>query len=113
MIKKRKIAVAIILSIVTFGIYGIYWFIKLTNEVNEITNHKNDTSGGMAFFLSLITFGLYELYWAYKMGQKLDDYTEKGESRALVYLLLSLFGFALIAYCLMQDSLNDLIEEEE
>lgn len=33
-IKKRNIAVAIILSIVTCGIYGIYWFICLVNELN-------------------------------------------------------------------------------
>ncbi|MCR5297346.1 MAG: DUF4234 domain-containing protein, partial [Clostridiales bacterium] len=32
--KNRNIVVCIILSIVTLGIYGIYWFIKMTDESN-------------------------------------------------------------------------------
>ena len=32
--QQRNIAVAIILTIVTCGIYGIYWFVKLTDEMN-------------------------------------------------------------------------------
>ena len=30
--KKRNIALCVILSIITFGIYGIYWFIKINND---------------------------------------------------------------------------------
>lgn len=30
--RERNIAVAIILTIVTCGIYGIYWFIVLTDD---------------------------------------------------------------------------------
>lgn len=32
MIQQRNIAVCIILSIVTCGIYGIYWFIVLSKQ---------------------------------------------------------------------------------
>lgn len=35
--KNRNIALCIIFSIITFGIYGIYWFICLTNEMNMAT----------------------------------------------------------------------------
>ena len=58
----------------TYGIYDLIWFVKMTNEVNTITENENDTSGGMALFLTIITFGLYGFYWAYKMGEKLDEY---------------------------------------
>ena len=34
MVKQRDLALAIILTIVTCGIYGIYWNICLVNEVN-------------------------------------------------------------------------------
>ena len=34
--KKRSIAGCIILTFVTLGIYGIYWFVKLTNETNRL-----------------------------------------------------------------------------
>lgn len=108
--EKRNIAVAIILSIVTFGIYDLIWFVKMTNEVNSVTENENDTSGGMALFLTIITFGLYGFYWAYKMGEKLDDYEEKHESRALLYLLLEIFGLGIVTFILIQDSLNSIIE---
>lgn len=35
-IEQRNIGLCIVLSIVTCGIYGIYWFIKLTDEVNVL-----------------------------------------------------------------------------
>ena len=85
MVEKRSIAKAVILSIITFGIYGIYWFIKMTDEVAEITGDHNNASGGMAFFLSLITGGIYELFWAYKMGEKLDRYEGSDSNRALIF----------------------------
>jgi len=47
---KRNIVAAVLLSFVTFGIYGLYWFVKLTNETNELTNNDKYASGGMAFF---------------------------------------------------------------
>ncbi len=57
MVKERNIAVCIILSLVTCGIYMIYWFICLTDEANNASN-STGTSGGMAFLLSLVTCGI-------------------------------------------------------
>ena len=45
--EKRNIAVSIILTIVTCGIYGIYWFIMLTDETNKFTdNPQQETIKG-------------------------------------------------------------------
>ena len=62
MIQQRNIAVCIILSIVTCGIYGIYWFIVLSNDTNTVSNAENATSGGVAFVLSLITCNILRFY---------------------------------------------------
>lgn len=43
--KKRNIAVCVILTIVTLGIYGLYWFVKITNDVNELANPEKKSSG--------------------------------------------------------------------
>ena len=112
MVDKRSIGVAILLSFITCGIYTIYWFVKLTNECNAITGNVNDTSGGMAFLLSLVTCGIYSYVWAYKMGEKIDRYEQSNSSRGLVYLLLGIFGLGIVAYCLMQDSINKIIDNE-
>ena len=113
--EKRNIAVAIILTIVTCGIYGIYWFIVLTDEANKFTEDpQKETNGGIAFLLTLVTCGIYGLYWAYKQGEKLDnDFVKSGMtngSRGILYLILSLVGFSIVAYALMQDSINKLID---
>lgn len=110
---KRNIAVCIILSIVTCGIYGIYWFIVMTNDANTASEHTNDTSGGVAFLLTLVTCGIYGLYWSYKMGEKLTEAKTKrgmpvGSNLSIAYLLLSLFGFSIITYALAQNELNQL-----
>lgn len=109
---ERSVAMCIILSIVTCGLYSIYWFICLTDDVNAIYGTPNATSGGMAFLFNLITCGIYGLYWAYKQGEKLDEmkYAQglpSGNSK-LLYLLLSVCGLSIITYALMQDSLNKL-----
>ncbi len=112
MIDNRNIAMCIILSIVTCGIYSIYWFICLTDETNTVSRHGEDTSGVIAFLLSVITCNIYALYWAYRQGEKIDEAkTDRGipsSSSGIAYLLLCLFGFGIIAYALMQNELNKL-----
>lgn len=81
MTPKRNVALCIILSLVTFGIYSTYWFICVTNEANVVSGHSTDaTSGGLAFILTLITCNLYAFYWAYKQGEKNDTFTRNGRS---------------------------------
>ena len=109
-IQKRSIATAIILYIITCGIYGIYWFIKLTDEMNQLSGRENDTSGGTAFLLSLVTCGIYTYYWAYKLGEKQDAVTGKDSSSAILYLIL-MFVFGIAVYALAQDAINKTVEK--
>ena len=111
-IKKRAVATAILLSIVTCGIYAIYWFISLTNEYNRASGRENDTNGGISFLLSIVTCGIYGIYWAYKLGEKRDIITGEKNSTSILYLVLAIFGLNIVVYGLAQDSLNKLIENE-
>ena len=106
MITQRNIATAIILSIITCGIYAIYWFISLTNELNYVTGNQEDTSGGLAFLLTLVTCGIYGYYWAYKMGEKIEANQGYSKSRPITYLLLNIFGLSIVTFALLQDTLN-------
>lgn len=104
--KNRNIALCIILSLLTCGIYGIYWCICLTNEMNMATpDDTYQTSGGMAFLFTLITCGVYGFYWSYRMGQKIDNV--KGGNNAILFLVLSIFGLGIVNYCLAQSFIND------
>ena len=57
MIQKRNIAMYIILSIVTCGIFGIYWFICLTDDSKLAANDNESASGPVAFLLTIVTCG--------------------------------------------------------
>ena len=112
MIERRNIAVCIVLTLVTCGIYGIYWIVCLTNDVNTVSGDVNGTSGGMVVLLMIVTCGIYGIYWAYKQGEKLDfTKNNRGISSSnsgVLYLILQIFGFGIIAYALMQNELNKL-----
>ena len=62
----------IIFTLITCGIYGIYWMIKLNDEVNIVSGEPQATSGGIVFLLTIVTCGIYGLYWLYKMGERCD-----------------------------------------
>lgn len=114
MVEKRGVATAIILTIITCGIYGIYWFVKLNDEVNQLDGDTTASSGIVVFLLTLITCGIYGLYWLYKMGTKIDkmeqDAGAASQSRGIVYLILGIFGFSIVSYALMQDSINKMLD---
>lgn len=113
MIQKREIVTAILLSLVTCGIYGIYWFVVMTDDANKV-NNENGTSGGMALLFTLLTCGLYSIYWNYKMGQRLYEAGQKQgkniNDNSILYLVLSLLGLGIVNYCLIQSDLNNFAE---
>lgn len=108
MVKEKNIALCIILSLVTCGIYGLYWFVTLTDDVNTISGDQG-TSGVMALVLTIITCGIYGLYWAYKCGEKIDkahqNHGEAASNGGVLYLILYIFG-GIIAYALIQNEVN-------
>jgi hypothetical protein len=75
MIKKRSLAGYIILSIVTLGIYGLYWIYKLARDMNTICEGDGKKTGGLlkCFFLGLITLGIYNWVWLFMLGDRLQD----------------------------------------
>lgn len=110
-IQERNIALQIILSIVTCGIYGLYWLICMTDESNSVTDDPT-ASGGMTILFIILTCGIYSFYWYYKMGQKLAEggrkYGVAISDNSILYLVLGIFGLGLISVILIQSDLNKL-----
>jgi hypothetical protein len=81
----------------------------MTNESNTVSD-DNSVSGGLALLLTIITCGIYGWYWNYKMGQKMYNagkrYNKDIADNSILYLILSLFGLAIVNYCLIQNDLN-------
>lgn len=108
-IAPRSIVMCIILSIITCGIYSIYWMIKMNDEINMLAGDTQAPSGGMVFLLSIITCGIYSFYWLYKMGEKCDWLKRINGNSNILFLLLALFGFSIVCYCLIQDTINKIV----
>lgn len=109
MLQKRSIPMCIVLSIVTCGIYMLYWFVKVTDEVNLVTEQQ-DTTGGMSLLFDIITCGIYGIYWGWKIGGKLEWARARrgipGSSMNILFLVLNLFGLTIVTLALVQDELN-------
>mgnify|MGYP003571614322 CR=1 FL=1 len=109
MIKERNIVVCILLSIITCGIYGLYWFIVLTDDSAK-ANQAPEFTGVKAFIFTIITCGIYGIYWNYKIGKELYEANQKvginASDNSILYLILSIFGLSIVTYCLAQNELN-------
>lgn len=110
-IPYRSIAMAVILTIITCGFYGIYWVISLVNELNQASGRTADQSGGMVFLLGLVTCGIYWFVWLYQAGEKVQAVRIRatgypGDNSGIVYLILSLLGFSIVSFALLQYELN-------
>ena len=121
-VKTRSIPFAIVFSILTFGIYMLYWLYKLAKEISIVTGRDDDVSPGLVLVFTIITFGIYGVYWAYKQGMKFKEYSHDhdrtdADDCPTLYLVLFianyLVGFTtLVGYAIMQDRMNNIIRDE-
>lgn len=111
-VAPKNLALCIILSLVTCGIYGYYWLYCLTEDVNTLSGQQG-TSGGMVILLSIVTCGIYLWFWLYKQGTAIDQIkTSRGipsSNSAILYLVLAIVGLSIVSYALMQNEINNLV----
>ena len=109
-ISKRDLVLNIILTIVTCGLWGIVWEVQIADDIKLLTGEESLVSGIVLVLLSLVTCGIYFIFWVYNAGNKLElvkaAYGLPTESKGLVYVVLSIFGFSIVALALMQNDLN-------
>ncbi|MBC8060495.1 MAG: DUF4234 domain-containing protein [Clostridiaceae bacterium] len=109
--RERSVVLVILFSLITCGIYFLYWMYATTEDVNAYLG-DNDTSGVLVLLFGIITCGIYVLYWYYKMGKRISYCQEKASVRvsddSIVLLLLSVFGFSIISAAIIQSNLNNI-----
>lgn len=112
-VESRSIGMCIVLSLVTCGIYAIYWLYKLNNDMNSLTGDYEGTSGGMVILLTLVTCGIYGWYWFYKMGLKVDEVKnqmgQQSSSSSILFLILGICGLGIVDYILIQSTINQAV----
>lgn len=75
MTTNRGIFKYIIFSLLTCGIYGLWFIYSMARDVNELCSDDGEKTGGLIAFilLSFITCGIYSIVWQYKMANRLAE----------------------------------------
>ena len=105
-IKKRNIVTCILLSLITCGIYAIYWVIVMTAEAVKV---KDPSDSGILEIVLMLLFPFLGFFLAEK--KLAEGCAAKGiahEDRSIIYLILGLVGLTIVNYCMMQNDLNNL-----
>ena len=118
--ENRSLVTLILLSIVTLGIYELYYFHTVARDTNTICEgHEGKTSGLLAYLgLSLLTCGIYSFFWWYRIGDMLaravrrrDLQASVSGSTVLICWLLGSFVFPIISFVAIyyvNEALNEL-----
>ncbi len=96
MVKKRNIILIYVYTLITLGIYGIYWAVKTKQELNEL--------GGDIPTAWLIIIPIANLYWIYKYCEAFATKVKKDDNTILWFILYVLVGIIMPA--IVQSELN-------
>jgi hypothetical protein len=110
---RIDVAVGLILSIVTCGLYNIYWNYRQMRAMNALLG-REEYEFVKWLVLSIVTCGLYHVYYEYKMGSDLQTWLDQNgvvvsPNLGVVGLALSIVGLTVIADAVYQHELNKLI----
>jgi len=112
LLEVKSIATCIILTIVTFGFYSIYWVYTLVKKI-KLLNGEAPACAGEVLLFFLVPF--YSWYWMYTRSKKLCEaalrYRITISDYSVIYLILTIFELNIVAYALIQDSLNAIARE--
>lgn len=100
-IKKRSPAFVIIISIITFGIYALYWLVKTKGEMNSL--------GADIPTAWLIIVPIANIYFMYKYCEGFSNYVKK-DNNAILWFLIYLFISPLVMI-IVQMELNKLADQ--
>jgi len=109
---KRNVGVCMVLSIITLGLYGIYWMYLLVKNTRSVQKITTNCVGEM---LCLIFVPFYSLYWWYTNGEKVkQQFGQRNHTltgNGVVYLLLAILGLSIVSMAIMQSDFNSLESE--
>lgn len=116
---NRSLLVLILLSILTLGIYALYFWHKYAADMNVVCNGDNKHTRGILarIFFSIFTLGIYDLVWLYSAGERISANAFKrgihcnttGSSTLLWYILGTLIVIGpFVALHKLIDGLNKL-----
>jgi cytochrome bd-type quinol oxidase subunit 2 len=105
-IKNRNIVTCILLTLITCGIYGIYWIVMMTKEAVSVKDPADSAILEIVLMLLLPFVGFFLAEKKFAEGCAARGIAH--EDRSILYLILGILGFGIVNYCLMQNDLNQI-----
>lgn len=109
--EKKKIGLSVFLTIITFGIYGIFWQYSLVKSIRRI---ERSMEYYPEEFLCIMFVPFYGMYWWYTKGCKVQsrliECAVPVRSRGLLYVILEACGLRVIAMAILQKDMNTYID---
>jgi len=122
MIQRRSFLTYILLSIITCGIYSIFFWYSYSDDMNKVCNGdgKETQNYLIVFLLSLVTCGIYYYIWVYGVGNRLQENATRynlriNENGTTILLWYIIGGFvcglgSIYALYLLVKNMNDVAD---
>jgi hypothetical protein len=108
--EKRDPVTVLILSILTCGLYAVYWVYATSSEIKRATG-REDIHPALDAILSLVTCYIWLIYLAYKYPQLILDLQERaGRPRndiSIISLILAVVVLFPVSMFMIQGELNN------
>lgn len=101
---NRSLGMFILLSIITLGIYSLFFYASISNDINLVCSRydgKRTMNYWLLFFIiNPITFGIGSIVWIHKLCNRIgDEFRRRGipnDFRASTYWLWGVLGSFII-----------------
>jgi hypothetical protein len=102
----------IILSIITCGIYSLFWQARQMRAVNYLLEEEKYNFWKW-FLLTIITCGIYHIYYEYMMAQSIMEVQRRfgrpiSNNLHVLSVVLAIFGLHIVTDAVQQDEINRL-----
>jgi len=109
-----SIAMDIVLSLITCGIYWFFWQARQMRAINHLLGQQR-YNFWMWFLLAIVTCGLYNIYYEYYMSQELVEAQDKhglpkSKYLPVLSLFLTIIGLNIVTDAIQQNEINKFFE---
>jgi hypothetical protein len=105
-----NIPLYLILTILTCGIFNLYWNYRLMEACNALLNRR-EFSFWIWLLLTILTCGLYHIFYQYKMGAAIVEIQhlmnrDLFDKLPLISVFVTIFGLSIVVDCIHQHEIN-------
>lgn len=114
-LETKSIAMCLLLSFITCGVYYFIWIYKIADTINRLAARDRQEGGASpiaAVLFTLFSCGIYQIYFYWKEEStvtRLKSAWNQDNSNTVLVVILGIF-FPIAALCILQDQVNSLIK---